>query len=169
MRCNTRGCRCRVATNAIRHGKCGGRSFSWWFRVDLAAVGAPRQQRRGGGFKSKADAVEAMNRLQASVVDGTYVERSRLPLGEYPEEWLAACRNIRPKHRSRLQREHPTTSIQGWEWCGCRPPTGSKSAACTRSSRRAGSAKKTVHIVPCHALGRAGRRRYDAERAPRPR
>jgi hypothetical protein len=73
-----------------------GRSFSWWFRVDLAAVGAPRQQRRGGGFKSKADAVEAMNRLQASVVDGTYVERSRLTLGEYLEEWLAACRNIRP-------------------------------------------------------------------------
>lgn len=37
-----------------------------------------------------------MNRLQAEVVDGTYVERSRLTLGEYLEEWLAACRNIRP-------------------------------------------------------------------------
>jgi integrase len=37
-----------------------------------------------------------MNRLQASVVDGMYVERSRLTLGEYLEEWLAACRNIRP-------------------------------------------------------------------------
>ena len=95
-RCNTRGCRVRVSTSAIRCQKCGGRSFSWWFRVDLAAVGAPRKQRRGGGFTSKAAAVEAMNRLQASVDDGTFVERSRLTLGEYLAEWLAACRNIRP-------------------------------------------------------------------------
>jgi integrase len=37
-----------------------------------------------------------MNRLQAEVVDGTYVERSRVSLSEYLEEWLAACRNLRP-------------------------------------------------------------------------
>lgn len=95
-RCTTFGCRRRVETNAKTCPKCGGRSFTWAFIVDLNPVGLVRKQRRGGGFKTKAEAVEAMNRLQASVVDGTHVERSRLTLGEYLEEWLAACRNIRP-------------------------------------------------------------------------
>ncbi len=37
-----------------------------------------------------------MNRLQAAVVDGTHIERSRRTLGEYLNDWLTACRNIRP-------------------------------------------------------------------------
>jgi integrase len=37
-----------------------------------------------------------MKRLEAEVVDGTYIERSRVTLGQYLEEWLAACRNLRP-------------------------------------------------------------------------
>ena len=36
-----------------------------------------------------------MNRIQAALVDGTYVERSRRSLGDYLEDWLAACRDIR--------------------------------------------------------------------------
>ena len=70
-----------------------------WLDDNFYFTSGPRlrkSQRRGGGFPSKAAAVEAMNRLQAEVVDGTYVERSRVTLGEYLEEWLAACRNIRP-------------------------------------------------------------------------
>jgi len=37
-----------------------------------------------------------MQRLQAAVVDGTHIERNRCTLGEYLEDWLAACRSIRP-------------------------------------------------------------------------
>ena len=37
-----------------------------------------------------------MQRLQAAVVDGTHIERNRRTLGEYLEDWLAACRSIRP-------------------------------------------------------------------------
>ena len=36
-----------------------------------------------------------MNRLQAAVVDGTHVERSRRTLGAYLEDWLAARNDIR--------------------------------------------------------------------------
>jgi len=95
-RCTKRGCHTRVAANAPRCPKCGGRSFTWSFIVDLAPIGAVRQQRRGGGFATKAEAVEAMNRLQAAVVDGTYIERSRRTIGEYLADWLAARHNIRP-------------------------------------------------------------------------
>lgn len=95
-RCTTRGCQSRVATDAAKCPKCGGRTFSWTFRAELPQVGGVRKQRRAGGYPTKAAAIEAMKRLQAEVVDGTYIERSRVALGQYLEEWLAACRNIRP-------------------------------------------------------------------------
>lgn len=76
--------------------KCGGRSFTWSFVVDVLPTGQTRRQRRGSGFETKAAALEAMNKVQASVVDGTYVERTRITLGDYLEEWLSACRNLRP-------------------------------------------------------------------------
>ena len=95
-RCTQRGCQSRVAPDAGRCPNCGGRSFTWTFRAELPTVGGIRKQRRAGGFPSKAAAIEAMKRLEAEVVDGTYVERSRVTLGQYLEEWLAACRNIRP-------------------------------------------------------------------------
>lgn len=76
--------------------KCGGRSFTWSFVVDTLPTGQDRKQRRGSGFDTKAAALEAMNKLQTEVADGTYVERTRISLGEYLNEWLAACRNLRP-------------------------------------------------------------------------
>jgi hypothetical protein len=63
--------------------------------VDLALPGSPRKQRLAGGFATKAAAVNAMNRLQSAVVDGTHVERSRRTLGAYLEDWLAARNDIR--------------------------------------------------------------------------
>jgi hypothetical protein len=75
-RCTTDRCRSRVEARASSCPKCGGHSFSWSFRVDLAPTGANRKQRRGGGFVTKAAAVEAMQRLQAAVVDGTHIERN---------------------------------------------------------------------------------------------
>ena len=95
-RCTRDGCRSHVEARASSCPKCGEHNFSWSFRVDLAPIGANRKQRRGGGFATKAAALEAMHRLQAAVVDGTHVERNRRTLSEYLEDWLAACRSIRP-------------------------------------------------------------------------
>jgi len=69
--------------------------LSWSFVVDLSLPGAKRNQRFGGGHATKAAAVEAMNRLQAAVVDGTHVQRSRRTVGDYLESWLSARSNIR--------------------------------------------------------------------------
>src|SRR5207247_1195437 len=80
-RCTKDGCRARVAARARACPKCGGDSFTWAFVVDIALPGSKRKQRKGGGFATRAAAVEAMNRHQAAVVDGTHVERSRRTLG----------------------------------------------------------------------------------------
>ena len=95
-RCTRDACRSRVDARVSTCPKCGGHSFTWAFVVDLGSIGTNRKQRGGGGFATKAAAVEAMNRLQAAVVDGTHIERSRSTLGEYLRDWLPACRNIRP-------------------------------------------------------------------------
>jgi hypothetical protein len=56
-----------------------GRSSSTWPRSDRTASSGE------GWVPVEGRTVEAMNRLQAEVVDGTYVERSRVTLGEYLE------------------------------------------------------------------------------------
>ncbi len=94
-RCTRDGCRARVGAGAKTCPKCSGDSFSWAYMVDLAVPGATRKQRQASGFASKAAAVEAMNRVQAAVVDGTHVGRSRRTLGSYMTDWLAARSDIR--------------------------------------------------------------------------
>src|ERR1700686_1844536 len=94
-RCTRDGCRANVAASVRACPKCGGHSLSWAFVIDLALPGSKRKQRFGSGFATKAAALEAMNRLQAAVVDGTHVERSRRTLGAYLEDWLAARSDIR--------------------------------------------------------------------------
>ncbi len=94
-RCTRDRCRARVAASARACPKCGGHSISWAFVIDLTLPGSKRKQRFGSGFPTKAAALEAMNRLQAAVVDGTHVERSRRTLGAYLEDWLAARNDIR--------------------------------------------------------------------------
>src|ERR1700682_4238601 len=94
-RCTRDGCRANVAASVRACPKCGGHSLSWAFVIDLALPGSKRKQRFGSGFATKAAALEAMNRLQAAVVDGTHVERSRRTLAAYLEDWLAARSDIR--------------------------------------------------------------------------
>ena len=52
---------------------------SWTYVVDQAAPGAPREQRLKGDFKTKADAIAAMNELQLTRIAATFVEPSREP------------------------------------------------------------------------------------------
>src|SRR5258708_32279675 len=94
-RCTKDGCRANVAASDWACPKCGGHSLSWAFVIDLALPGSKRKQRFGSGFATKAAALEAMNRLQSAVVDGTHVERSRRTLGAYLEDWLGSRNDIR--------------------------------------------------------------------------
>jgi integrase len=49
------------------------------------------------GFSTKAAAVAAMNQLQVAKVAGTYVEPSKLTVGQYLSAWVAGgCGGVRP-------------------------------------------------------------------------
>jgi integrase len=88
-------CGTRIADR--RCSKCGGDDFTWAFRVDVARAGEPRAQKGRGGFSTKAAALAAMAGLQTAKADGTYIEPSRLTLGAYLDQWLAAgCGGVRP-------------------------------------------------------------------------
>jgi integrase len=47
-----------------------------------------RKQFRKGGFKTKGEAQKALTKLQASLDNNTYVEPSKITLGEYARQWL---------------------------------------------------------------------------------
>lgn len=83
---------CGAKVEAKRCTACGGDRFTWAFVVDTAAPGAPRRQRRGGGFATKAEATAAMNDLQSRLAGGTFVEPSRQTVAAYLEEWLAGVK-----------------------------------------------------------------------------
>lgn len=54
--------------------------------------GAPRQQRRAGGFATKGLAIQAMHELQSNVASGRFVEPSRMTVAQYLDTWLQAVR-----------------------------------------------------------------------------
>lgn len=83
---------CGAKVDVKRCTGCGADRFSWAYVVDTAAPGAPRRQRRGGGYATKADATAAMNELQSGIAGGTFVEPSRQTVGAFLEEWLAGIR-----------------------------------------------------------------------------
>lgn len=89
-RCTRDGCRARVETGARKCPKCGGDRLSWSFVVDQSLPGGPRKQHKEGGFSTKAEAAERMARFQTEVMDGNHVERRKLTLGEYLDQWLAS-------------------------------------------------------------------------------
>src|SRR5680860_1876732 len=89
-RCTDGKCGARVPDK--RCPKCGGSSYSWYFMVDVAPVGAPRRQRKKGGFATKAEALAAMALLQGSIFDGTHVAPHRQTVGGYLTGWLAGMR-----------------------------------------------------------------------------
>jgi integrase len=72
--------------------RCSSETYSWAFVVDMADPGAPRRQTWKGGFKTRAEAVAGMNRLQAEKAEGRYVEPSKLTVGQYLEQWLVSVR-----------------------------------------------------------------------------
>lgn len=87
-RCSASGC--DGVFKDKRCTRCGGTRGSWAFVVDLAPKGAPRQQRRMGGFATKDEALTAMAELQTRARDGTLVEPSKLTVADYLHRWLTA-------------------------------------------------------------------------------
>lgn len=83
-------CGRRVAGRECAH--CGGSSSGWAFTVDSSPPGAPRRQTTKSGFRTKEQALRALNELQAAVADGTHVQRSTVSLGTYLSEWLLSAR-----------------------------------------------------------------------------
>ena len=79
---------------------------TWAYRLDLGAgvdadgVFRRRRQRYRSGYATKAAAETALAELRATLGQGSHVEPSRMPVGEYLEEWLAGKANLRPSTRS---------------------------------------------------------------------
>ena len=94
-----RRCGHRVATPAKtcdhRHAGAACRGeVAWGFVVDVALPGAKRRKRRTrSGFDTKKAAVKAMRDVQKAQAKGRLVEPTRMTVGEYLAEWLAATRN----------------------------------------------------------------------------
>jgi integrase len=67
---------------------CGCLRSSWAFKADIAPLGAKRKQVLRAGFKTRAEANEALARLQTERKDGTYIEPSKVTVGRYLDQWL---------------------------------------------------------------------------------
>lgn len=85
-------CGGRIEAKARRCGKCGGDKYTWSFVVDLAPPGAPRKQRKQGGFATKGEALAAMAEVQSAVTTGGYVAPSRQTVRQYLETWLPTAK-----------------------------------------------------------------------------
>jgi integrase len=89
---------------------------TWWFRVDVAPAGAPRQQLRRRGFRTKRDAQSALNELLHDVGKGTFVAADRMTVAEYLADWVQSLptQGLRPRtvasYRDTL-RLHVTPSL----------------------------------------------------------
>lgn len=79
---------CNARVTGRRCQKCGGERTTWAFVVDLAPVGAPRQQTMRAGFPTKAAAEEEKAKLQKDKAEGRYVEPTKLTMKEYLEKWI---------------------------------------------------------------------------------
>ena len=64
------------------------RGVPWYFVVDVAPKNAPRRQVWRGGFATKEAAERELAELLAGMRDGTFVEPSRMTLGDYLHAWL---------------------------------------------------------------------------------
>src|SRR4051812_27224105 len=71
---------------------------TWRFTVDVAPLGAPRNQVKRRGFRTKRDAQDALTRLLADVQEGSFVEADKITVAAYLADWLDGLerRGLRP-------------------------------------------------------------------------
>lgn len=86
-RCRASGCGRTV--RGAKCSKCGGRSFSWGYAIDVGPRGS-REQVRKGGFARREDAARELTQIRGALATGTYSPARNLTLGQYLAEWLPA-------------------------------------------------------------------------------
>lgn len=75
----------------MRRGHVYKRGSTWTYLIDTAPAGQPRRQRSKGGYRTKAEALDAMNKAQRALADGIYVEPTKVTVAEYLEDrWIPA-------------------------------------------------------------------------------
>ena len=87
--------RCTCPVRRDEHGRritCSKQHGSWSFKVDVPSVGGARKQLVKGGFPTKREAEEAMADAVAKASRGQLVAPTRLTVGGYLTEWLAAVK-----------------------------------------------------------------------------
>lgn len=85
---------CRAGVESKRHREgCDGKRSSWAFVVDVGRdQHGRRRQRKRAGFRTKRDAERAEREVLVDLDRGSYVETSRVTVGEFlAGEWLASC------------------------------------------------------------------------------
>lgn len=70
--------------------RCGGKSFSWFYVVDVSPPGAKRKQKTAGGFATRAEAVAALDERKADATAGRTTEPSKTLLRDFTGQWLQA-------------------------------------------------------------------------------
>lgn len=68
----------------------GKRGITYFYSIDVAPRGAPRKQVQRRGFRSKRACEAARSKELTERHEGTYVEPSREPVGDYLTRWRAA-------------------------------------------------------------------------------
>jgi integrase len=62
---------------------------SWYYVIELGkGLDGKRKQKKKRGFKTKKEAQKALNEAIHALNTGTYIEPSKMLLGEYLEDWL---------------------------------------------------------------------------------
>ena len=74
-----------------RRGHVYKRGDSWTFILDTSLPGQRRRQKSKGGYRTKRDALKALNEAQSTVQRGIYVEPSKLSVKTFlVDHWLPA-------------------------------------------------------------------------------
>ena len=77
-----------------RQGHVYKRGGSWTYVLDVSLPGQRRRQKSKGGYRTKRDALSALNEAQGALQRGLYVEPSRLTLKTFLiDHWLPAIKS----------------------------------------------------------------------------
>lgn len=92
LRCKGCGRKAEKGVACARFAKCATAGTSYAFAVDVAPAGAPRRQVMRSGFTGIREARAALHEVLSGAERGVRVERSKLTVGQYLDEWHASIR-----------------------------------------------------------------------------
>lgn len=81
-----RNCTCKK-----KRCTCGAKIY---YRYDITdPKTGKRKQKEAGGFRTKVEAEEAAKRIQAELLNGTYIEEKSITFEQFSQEWLTSYQN----------------------------------------------------------------------------